>query len=180
MIDPVFSLLFTVFFVVFWGGAALKKIIQPSWFKAVLIDYGIFPRAIIPPLVFLVPALEFLIAIAFIFAPIVGVFASVLLLTVYALVLTFNALRGHAVADCGCSWGGGHEETDMVSPKFFITRNIVLALAGLLVLIPVNSRALGAIDWVNIGLAILAFAGITMAMGMVLKNRTHMKGVYHG
>lgn len=179
VIDPVFSLLFTMFFVVFWGGAALKKALKPGWFKTVLADYDVFPRPIIPLLVFLVPATELCIALAFIFKPIAGLSASMLLLIVYALVLTFNALRGHVVEDCGCSWGAGGVETEMISPKFFIARNVMLALAGLLVLIPVNTRALRALDWINIGLAVLAFIVISMAMEMILKNRTQMKGVYH-
>ncbi|NRA87612.1 MAG: hypothetical protein HRU28_09490 [Rhizobiales bacterium] len=179
MIDPIFSYLIAIFFVAFWSGAGAKKLMKPAWFKMILTDYDIFTKPIISLLVYIVPALELLIAIAFIFMPMVGLLASMGLLIVYALVLTFNALRGHVVADCGCAWGTTNDETDPISPKFFITRNVMLALAGFLVLIPVLDRPFMALDWMNIGLAVLACIGIALAMTEILKNRTRMKGVYY-
>ncbi|HFB55172.1 MAG TPA: hypothetical protein ENJ46_04535, partial [Hellea balneolensis] len=108
----------------------------------------------------------------------IGVYMSACLLVFYALVLTFNALRGHVVEDCGCSWGSQDAQAP-ISPYMYGVRNIIIALLGVVVLIPQTSRSLGVIDGVNIAFAFAACVGMGFALSAILKNRARMRRHYH-
>jgi hypothetical protein len=178
MIDPIFPLIAVIAFAAFWMVSALKKVTHLNWFKGVLEGYGLFPKLSIVPLMFLVPATEFLIGGTFLLARNIGMYMSASLLLVYALVLTFNALRGHVIADCGCSWGGQDTQAP-VSPYLYGVRNVIIALLGAVVLIPQTNRSLGVMDGVNIGFACVACVGMGFALSAVLKNRARMRRHYH-
>lgn len=180
MIDPLFLLPLSLGFAVFWAVSAYHKVRNLEGFKDVLRDYDVFPTWSLKSISVGVPALELTIATLLFAIPQLGAIASVALLLGYAVLLGFTALRGHALTDCGCGWGSAQDTTHNAPPmKLYVLRNVGLAIASGLILVPQTLRALTVFDWVNAVLATGCFIVLSAVLAKLFSNYNRMKVAGH-
>lgn len=90
--------------------------------------------------------------------------AAAALLLVFALAIAVNVRRGRTSIDCGCLGGRLRQR---LAP-WMVGRNLVLAAAALLLLVPISARGLTAIDWVGAAGATLTLALLYPVLMIVL------------
>lgn len=180
MIDPVLILPISYSFAVFWALSAYHKYSANEWFQGVIKDYHLFPALSVKPLSILVPSVEMMISILLIAIPTWGTAASVFLFLAYGLLLLFNYLRGHVLSDCGCSWGGNQGTNKQSSSmKFYVYRNVALALLSAIVLLPQSSRSLMWLDWISAIMASAVLLCLAFTIINLFSNYSRMKGYGH-
>lgn len=101
-------------------------------------------------------AMEFLVVIACALpdAALQGAALAVSLLLSYAAAMGANIARGNALPDCGCTWGAVRQPVSVS----LVLRNAILAAVAAAIALPVNDRAVQAVDLASIVCATLAFA----------------------
>lgn len=151
MIDPAINLLVTLAFVVLFGNAAATKLRALPIFTATLADYRLIPRAFLRVAGVLVIAIEGVVAAGLIWPDARGacgvIGAGVLL--VYGAAIAINLIRGRPEIDCGCSL------QRRPIAYWMVVRNLLFALALLVLALPIAPRPLVAGDVATIGGALL-------------------------
>lgn len=176
--DPLYIFTVLIVFCGFWLVSAVHKIRKQNWFRAVLLDYELFPKSLIGVIAVCVPLAELVIAVLLLVLPKAGALASSALLTIYALLLAFNVLRRHEMNDCGCGWGDSLRSNTSSPPQWnFVFRNIGLAVLSLLILAPVSVRSLTILDYGNASLMAMCLAGLALAGSHLVSNYIKMKEV---
>jgi hypothetical protein len=96
-----------------------------------------------------------------------GLLAAALLL-VYGLGMAISLQRGHAVLDCGCSWGEGSAPVSLL----LVLRNIVFAGMSLCLLVfPVHAVTFGLFEALNAtAIAFLAYVFYLAADQLILNH----------
>ncbi|MCF6275117.1 MAG: hypothetical protein L3J05_05075 [Robiginitomaculum sp.] len=164
--DPFISMFIRAGFALLFVLTAVHKLRDMGAFKTVMSGYKIAPQKLVPLLGFSLPTIELSIAVLLIAYPLPGILGAGALLGLYALLMAFNIARGHVHIDCGCFWGSANAEFSSLTWGQ-VMRNVVLVAILLLALIPTNTRALGAMDGVNLVLG-LGFAYVAIKAGSTL------------
>lgn len=167
MLDPAISLLLTLGGALLFATAALHKLRSREAFTATLRDYRLLPGALVPAAALALVFTEFFVAGGLLASALRGVVlwpvvGAIALLLLYAAAISINLVRGRRELDCGCSFnrkaiGGG-----------MVARNGVLAGLLGLSLLQASGRALGVMDIVLIGAALLAAVLIYQAAELLL------------
>ncbi|MBS0374160.1 MAG: methylamine utilization protein MauE [Proteobacteria bacterium] len=159
-LDPGFGLLLVAAFALLFGEAGWAKARARAEFAAVLANYRLLPRLLVPPLSFAVPALELGVAIALWFPATRprAALAGAALLLVYAAAILVNLARGRRDLDCGCA--GPAERRPIAS--WMVVRNLLLATLLAVAALPWGARPLEAVD------ALTAVAGLAVAVCLYL------------
>ncbi|HDZ08481.1 MauE/DoxX family redox-associated membrane protein [Pseudohongiella sp.] len=142
MIDPLVTIVIATSLALLFLLAARHKISAHRRFEAQLAAYRILPESLVSPAARVLPWLEIAVAASLLFAttrPVGAVLAATLLAT-YALAMGINLSRGRSQIDCGCG------DTPQSLSGLLVLRNCVLAIGALLLLAPVATRPLNALD----------------------------------
>jgi Methylamine utilisation protein MauE len=140
-----------------FGGAAWHKFRAPEQFDATFAAYRLLDRVRRWRLPRLLPVVEAAVASGMLLTswrP-VAAGAGVVLLLVYSAAIAINLSRGRRDLACGC---GGPHDRRRIAP-WMVWRNVIVASALLVLMLPLGTRPLGATDAVTI-----AFGTATMAL----------------
>ncbi|MCB2098574.1 MAG: MauE/DoxX family redox-associated membrane protein [Parvularculaceae bacterium] len=154
LIDPAISAALTFSLAALFAASAVHKARAYREFVGVIGDYRIAPQgaaALIAPVLL---AAEAAIA-ACLFVPAlrsVAALAGAGLLIVYGGSIAFNLLRGRRDIDCGCTFGATADRLTWS----LVMRNAALAGAALAAASPAGLRELGLLDFITIGVAVIA------------------------
>ncbi|MEP7245739.1 MAG: MauE/DoxX family redox-associated membrane protein [Gammaproteobacteria bacterium] len=165
MLDPVVSALIALSGVLLFGSAVFTKMRAPSLFLATLKEYRIVPTISVRLVGGLIGAAEFAVSAGLLWPatrPVSG-FAGAGLLLLYSGAIAVNLSRGRRDMDCGC----GLQPRTIGS--WMVVRNIFLAAALLLLLIPELHRGFRLMDLATIagGLIVtsLLYASADLLLG---------------
>lgn len=167
MIDPVFALIVRFSLAALFLTACAHKLRAPRAFVAILAEYRMLPAALVRPVAVLVIAAEALTAAGLLAGRAQAAWAALGLIGAYTAAIGVNLLRGRRDIDCGC---GGADGAQHIRPAL-ILRNVLLAGAAVILVLPVAGRALHPLDWITIvagvagGALLYAAAGRLLAIG---------------
>lgn len=172
-VDPLFWhvarwLLFGVFAAGLW-----HKVRAREAFGAIVDDYRLLPRRMVPAAAVAVVTLEVLVLAGLLFVetarPAAGL--AVVLLAVYALAIVINFARGRRDIDCGCLGpaGGGHGR-HRLSP-WLPLRNVALIACSAVVFAPVSAREILWFDIVGISAGAAVALLVYFTADQLLANR---------
>lgn len=170
---PLLPLWASLFFTGLFLLAARHKLSSPGEFRAVLLDYGLFPERLVAPLSLAIPLVEVAVAAAWLtslagaVAASTAASATVAVLSAYSLAITVNLLRGRRYVSCGCGLSGSGGEYLSWGLVF---RNAVLVVAAVLAALPVAARATGAGGYLVLVGALLCSVLIYIAASQLLRN----------
>jgi hypothetical protein len=143
--DPALQLALRAAFALLMATAASHKLRDLARFRETLAGYELLPGAVVGSVAPAVAALEAMLAVALLSGVALttaGVVTALLLLT-YAAAISINVRRGRVDIDCGCM---GPASRVPLSPAL-VVRNLLLASAAVLVVVPVMPRKL---EWLDL------------------------------
>lgn len=129
--------------------AALHKLRDRRHFDGIVLDYRLAPPRMALRVARLLPALELGVALGLLAAFAPAAAAAAVLFVAYGIAMTINLLRGRRLIDCGC--GGAPQRLG----GWLVARNVLLAVAALVLLLPPGAR-LGMLDAVTVAAAAVA------------------------
>ena len=153
-IDPVIVLLARLGLGWLFLAAALHKLSDIGGFRVILTTYRVLPERLVGVAAWGIAIVECVIGIGALLQRAPAHVAAVVLLLVYAAAIGLNLARGRRNIDCGC--GGAAQPLSLG----LVARNVLLALGGIIALVPTIARPLGWLDFVSV------IAG-TAVLGMV-------------
>lgn len=166
MLDPVIPLVIALSLAVLWLAAAAHKLRAFDAFSAVLADYRLLPVRATGICAAAVVGAELCLGIGLLMS-ISRSFAlagSALALSIYAGAIAVNLVRGRRFIDCGCSGFAGQQPLG----AWLVTRNLLLALAALAAMLPVQGRALIWFDAVAVSAAVCVSAFLYAAINRLV------------
>jgi hypothetical protein len=177
MLDPAIGALLAGLFALLFAAAAAQKLRAPAHFAEVFAAYRLLPPAA-ARLALLVPVLEGLVAGGLLVAPTRrgAACAGALLLAVYAAAIAINLRRGRLDLACGC---GGANERSPIAP-WMVARNLLLAVALLLLVRPWLSRPWSAADALTVvggvAVAALLYASLDRLLSRIAPQGARLTG----
>ncbi|MEM9623816.1 MAG: MauE/DoxX family redox-associated membrane protein [Pseudomonadota bacterium] len=155
VVDPVLAQIVTVSLATLFAAAGVQKLVYRRRFAGVLEAYALLPSWLIPFLTIIVPVLELGVAGGLLIThhKQLVIATAVVLLATYALAMAINIGRGRRDIDCGCHLSG---EPQLIN-RALVARNLLLALATCLLLLPTAERTL---VWFDFGVIIF---GVVMS-----------------
>ncbi|NOX81552.1 MAG: hypothetical protein GXP06_00885 [Alphaproteobacteria bacterium] len=168
MIDPQIHIAFRLLLAIIIGAALVHKIGDVKDFQRTLQSYKLLPNMLTALAAYVVMLVEALITTALLIGFSGAGFAAALLFAFYGALIGVKLAQGQIYIDCGCSWVKGARLS-----VHYCYRNGVLAALGLFLVLPVSGRAIGVIDYINIGGFAATAAGVYFLLDAVL----HMKNL---
>jgi len=149
--------------------SAVHKLRGLREFRGVLAAYRMLPDWAIAPAAIVIALLELAIGAAALaqYAPAYAAAGAVLI--GYAALMAVNLARGHRLIDCGC--GGVAQPLSGA----LVLRNLVVAGAAWLALLPLQPRPLGWIDAVSVLLGTGIFGALYAASNELLAARARLE-----
>jgi hypothetical protein len=172
-VDPLFWhvarwLLFGVFAAALW-----HKLRAREAFAAIVDDYRLLPRRMVPAAAVAVVTLEVLVLTGLLFVatarPAAGL--AVLLLVGYALAIVINLARGRRDIDCGCMGPTGGTDGRHRLSRWLPLRNVALIACGAVIVTPVSARELLWFDIVGISAGAAVALLVYFTADQLLANR---------
>jgi hypothetical protein len=154
--DPAFAALASVAIGLLFAATGLHKLRNFQEFTLAVAAYQLFWPALARPAAVIIVVAE-LAVVAMLALPAgrpLGALLAVGLLLSYAAAMGINVRRGRTDLHCGCSWGPAHQ---VIRPAL-VTRNLLLAAAASLPLLPVAHRELLWLDYLSVAVAAIALA----------------------
>jgi hypothetical protein len=167
--DPALAWILRLSLALLLVAAAWQKLQAPATFAAAVDAYRLAPARAARPLAAALLLGE-VVAAAWLVVPswqAQGALLAAGLLVLYAAAIAINLGRGRRDLDCGC---GGPGMRRPVS-GWLVLRNLVLAGAALLVLLPAGDRMLGWVDAITVLAATGSMAALWAAVGRLEANR---------
>lgn len=161
MIDPVIDISIRFALALLFAGAAWHKASDVHRFEAVVRDYHLLPASWVSAVSRLLPLSEIVLALGLAYgptAPVAACGASAVLLG-YAAAIGLNIARGRRDIDCGCFASSSQAPLGLG----LVARNLGLAGASLLTLIPERERPLVWIDWLTVSMALIVLSLLWLA-----------------
>ena len=154
MLDPVIGSLLVGSLVLLFASAASHKLRDPAQFADVFAGFGLPARLSRWRVYWLVPAGEVLLAITLLLPPAraAAAAAAAAVLLGYAIVIAINLRSGRGLVACGC--GGADRQRPIAG--WMVWRNVLLAAAAGLTMLPWNDRPLQWTDAATVGFGMLA------------------------
>lgn len=165
-VDPAIAAITSGGGALLFGGAAWHKLRAPERFDATFTAYELLGRMRRWRLPRLLPVVEALVAGGMLLemSRPVAAGAGVLLLLVYSAAIAINLSRGRRDLACGC---GGPHDRRRIAP-WMVWRNVTVALALLVLMLPLGMRPLGATDAVTIGFGTATIALVYLCVDELL------------
>ena len=159
--DPVLHLTLRAAFALLMAASARHKLGDLAHFRGALAAYEILPAASVPIAAAAIAGLELLLAVALASGLMLRMAAAlqVLLLLAYAAAIHVNVRRGRTDIDCGCA--GPASRTPV--GEGLVLRNLVLAAAAGLLLLPAGERVVGLLDGTVVAAAVATLAALWLA-----------------
>lgn len=177
-LDPVLELSLRSAFLALFAGSLIHKVVRLAQFKATVASYvrnsALARDGVVLALTIAVIVSEALVVIVCI-APVGGVERAMLVaavLVIYAGAMAVNLLRGNSRLDCGCSWGSARQPVGYE----LVGRNLVLALAALLLMLPVGAREMSVLDVVSVLAGTLTAALMYAAVNRLFTSAALISG----
>jgi hypothetical protein len=139
-VDPVIIYLLTGSLSLLWASAAVHKLQPTSDFRATIVGYDLLPVRMASLVAVVLPLMEIATSVGLWLATPYFAVSSIFLFLLYSVAIGVNLTRGRRDLDCGC---GGPALNQKIS-NGLIYRNVALAFATLLLVLPMGSRSL---DW---------------------------------
>ena len=175
--DPLWHETLALALAALFAAAGVLKVRAFREWPQVLENHRLLPARLLRPVAIALPIAELSVALGLLAAPghaasgaawravfTVAVLAAASLLVLFALAIGINLRRGRILIDCGCL--GGRLRQPLA--PWMVGRNLVLAGAALLLLMPSSGRALTLLDWVAAVGAALTLALLYPVLGVVL------------
>ena len=146
--DPALQLALRAAFALLLATAASHKLRDLAGFCELLAGYEIMPRAIVGAVARAVTLAEAILAAMLLFGvgvPLAGALVSTLLLA-YGAAIHVNVRRGRTDIDCGCMGPASRVPLGHA----LVVRNLLLAFAAALLLVPEAPRELALLDGVSV------------------------------
>jgi len=134
--------------------AALHKLRAFAGFRATLQGYRLLPTRAVPAAAGALVICEAAVALGAAVGQKHALLGGAGLLALYGLAMAINLVRDRELLDCGC--GGPPQPISW----YLVPRNGLLAGVALLALFPSTGRALGFVDGLIVGVALLALAAL--------------------
>ncbi len=165
--DPALQWTLALLLAGMWATAAWGKLAHRDAFRGMLHNYRMLPEAVEAPVATALPVLELLVALSLLLPPLraAAAVASALLLLLFATAMAINILRGRTEIDCGCFVGATRQRIGWS----LVVRNLLLALAALVLILPGGDRPLSGFDLFTIGAASSALLMTYLALARVLE-----------
>lgn len=169
MLDTLLINIISLSLALLLAAAALGKWLHWQEFTESLAGYRLLPQALLPIAGVLIPLLETTLAIGLALQqfPAAAICCSVLLFG-YGLAIYINIRRGNLSLDCGCHFGAASQAISMG----LVYRNLCLAVAALLLLLPVEGRSLSGFDYTLGALAVSFLALFYGLLNTLILNTT--------
>jgi uncharacterized membrane protein YphA (DoxX/SURF4 family) len=165
-IDPLVETTIRACVALLLASAARHKLRDAPAFRGTLAGYGLLPSSWTRAVAAAIPLLELAIAMwlasGVLRAP--AAFSAAALLVVYAAAIAAGIARGRSGIDCGCA---GPAARLPLGPAL-VVRNLVVASATLVVLLPVADRTLGILDLSAVAAAVAAMSASWLASERML------------
>jgi hypothetical protein len=183
MLDPAVGLLLSVTSALLFGSAGVHKLRDLRRFDEIFSAYGVMPgfsRRRLSwgvPLSRGVPVVELAVAVGLLAAAsrVYAVGVGIVLLLAYAAAIGVNLHRGRRDLACGC---GGPDERRPIAP-WMVWRNVLLAAALAVTLVPWTTRPLGFTDAVTLTFGLLTLALIYLCVDQLMgyvQRSAHLRG----
>jgi uncharacterized membrane protein YphA (DoxX/SURF4 family) len=168
-VDPVIATIIRFALGWLFLAASAHKLRDMADFRSVLATYRIMPEGLVAGAAWLVVVAEVSIGVGMLwqFTPAYIGGAAVLLL--YAGVITINLMRGRRFIDCGC---GGATQPLSIG---LVLRNVVLAIAAIVALVPAPARSLGWLDVISMAAGVLVLGALYAATNQLLAARARLE-----
>jgi hypothetical protein len=166
--DPALSWTLALALSIILVSSAAMKFADIAEFAAALENYGIVPQPLITAVGCTIPVLEAAAALALLAnrTRLAGALLVAALVTVFTAAIAINLARGRRQIDCGC-FGAALRQT---LSGWLIARNLILIVAAAVVVVPANSRTLGAVDIVTVTCGALTLVLLYVSMNYLLAN----------
>jgi hypothetical protein len=169
MVDPVIASIVRLCIAWLFLASAVHKLRAPREFRGVLAAYRMLPERLVMPVSIAIVLLELAIGGAALAQFSLAYAAAAAVLIGYAALMAINLARGHRLIDCGC--GGVAQPLSGA----LVLRNLVVAAAAWLALLPASSRPLGWIDAVSILFGATVFGALYAAGNELLAARARLE-----
>jgi uncharacterized membrane protein YphA (DoxX/SURF4 family) len=140
--DPAIQLALRLAFALLLGAAASHKLRDLARFREVLRAYELLPDAAVSAAAVAVAGAELLLSSALLLGSNAAGGAVVVLMLAYAGAIQSNVMRGRTDIDCGCMGPAARVPLG----TGLVLRNVLLAAAASLLLVPASPREMGVAD----------------------------------
>ncbi len=169
MMDTVLTHIISIGLFVLLVAAGIDKIKHRQEFVQTLGGYRLLPAGLVPVASVAIPMTEIVLAqvLVWLQAKLVVV-AVAALLALYAGAIFINIRRGNLSLDCGCQFGEARQSISMA----LVYRNLVLAGATLLLLLPTMDRQFGVYDYGAMVFGLLVCTLFYVTVNRLIANAT--------
>jgi hypothetical protein len=177
VLDPGIGYVLAIASALLFAHAALGKWRGLAEFRAVLVNYRLFPASLIAVLTALVPAIETAVALSLLAAPARpwAAAAGAALLLAYATAIGVNLRRGRYDLDCGCA---GPADRRPIAP-WMVWRNFVVGAALATAGLPWSARTLAWTDLLTVGgglaVLVLLYQALDQLLGQVMPRTATLR-----
>jgi hypothetical protein len=177
-LDPAFGYLIVAGVALLLAAAGVHKLRNLSLFTEVFAAYRVLPDAWARRSAAIIPCIEIAMAASLLWQPTRAwaAAAAMGLLIAYAAALGSNLIRGRRELDCGCGMSGNRRAI----AAWMVWRNLFVALALGIAVLPWAARPLNAADLLTVmgGLAAAAalYAAIDQLLGEVAPKALRLRG----
>jgi hypothetical protein len=167
--DPVLNDFSALLLALVFGQAAWSKFAAWTEFEGVVANYRLLPRALVPPVAYVLPPLEALLAVAVLVPPTRTGAACALgtLLVGFAIAIAINVARGRVDIDCGCFRASLKQNLSW----WLVLRNALLVAAAFVAASPPAVRDTGWAEGAVAVLAALTVFAMYLSVGYVTLRR---------
>jgi hypothetical protein len=168
-VDPVIATIIRFALGWLFLAASAHKLRDMTDFRSVLATYRILPERLVVVAAWLVVVAEICIGVGMLWQFSVAYIGGAGLLLAYAGVMAINLMRGRRFIDCGC---GGATQPLSIG---LVLRNVVLAIAAVVALVPAPARPLGWLDIVSMVAGVLVLGALYAATNQLLAARARLE-----
>ena len=168
-VDPVIATIIRFALGWLFLAASAHKLRDMVDFRSVLATYRILPERLVAVAAWLVVGTEICIGVGMLWQLTFAYTAGAALLLAYGAAMAINLLRGRRFIDCGC---GGATQPLSVG---LVLRNVVLAVAAVIALVPAPARPLGWLDIVSMVAGVLVLGALYAATNQLLAARARLE-----
>ena len=176
MIDPALQALISIAFSMLFFLAGAHKLSNTGQFQKVVRDYKILPMSAVRAFAAAIGLTEVCLGVGWLITQTALVpLLSSFIISLYVIAISVNLFRGRVYIDCGCSFNSFAGSIDSVNQHLsfgLVLRNFALIIIMLLSIMPPLERALGIIDYLHIGIALISIIFIYQATNQLLSNRS--------
>ena len=174
-IDPAISNLLAAAMGLIFGASAAMKFRDLESFESSITNYALLPVGFEKQLAVLVPIAEAAAATAALVSPLRRVSAVCLffLMLLFTGAIAINLIRGRTNIDCGCFGPALRQELS----GWLLTRNILLMIVALTLMLPETVRAMQPLDFITIAFGALTLVLLYASANFAIANAPKLRAL---